>query len=192
MPIVVAPAMAHRCRSDLVDIATVIQSHAMRVIHASAFLLFATFLMAAGELDRTTKSRGKVVSGVERLLYVKGKTGISSCNINQNHNLRKIHVTSTAEYKCISASVSLGKLCLTSFLKDELLCLDLNADSQAITPDGKTLYGPMRDSDRWWVLDAQDRRRPGDNQNRTRQELLRAYGSHSAWMESTPTPMEAL
>ena len=28
------------------------------------------------------------------------------------------------------------------------------ADSQAITPDGKTLYLPLRDGDSWWVLDA--------------------------------------
>ena len=64
--------------------------------------------------------------------------------------------------------MSLGKLYLTSNLKDELVCIDLAtdkvdwrrhyeggyADSQAITPDGKTLYVPMRDSDSWWVIDA--------------------------------------
>ena len=64
--------------------------------------------------------------------------------------------------------MSLGKLYLTSNLKDELVCIDLAtdkidwrrhydggyADSQAITPDGKTLYVPMRGSDSWWAIDA--------------------------------------
>src|SRR5438093_1445317 len=67
-----------------------------------------------------------------------------------------------------SASVSLVKLYLTWYLKDELVCMDLAADaivwrrhysdgyadSQAITPDGKTLYLPLRDGDSWWVIDA--------------------------------------
>ena len=62
----------------------------------------------------------------------------------------------------------LGKLYITSYKKDELVCIDLAtekidwrrhysdgyADSQAITPDGKTLYLPLRDGDSWWVLDA--------------------------------------
>jgi YVTN family beta-propeller protein len=82
--------------------------------------------------------------------------------------MRNIDVPDTSEYKGISASPQLGKLYLTSNLKDELLCIDLAtdaidwrrhysdgyADSQAITPDGKTLYVPLRDGDSWWVIDA--------------------------------------
>ncbi len=178
-----------------------IKSHAMRVLQTAAFVIFPTLLLAAGELDRTTKSRGKVVNGVERLLYVTGKTGVSIYDINDSHKLlRKFDVPDTAEYKGISASPSLGKLYLTSYLKDELLCLDLNsdqidwrrhydggyADSQAITPDGKTLYVPMRDSDGWWVIDA----KTGDvkttiktehGQNYTDHPIL-GVGPHNTWM----------
>ncbi len=64
--------------------------------------------------------------------------------------------------------MQLGRLYVTSYLKDELVAMDLAtdrivwrrhyeggyADSQAITPDGRTLYVPMRDSDSWWVIDA--------------------------------------
>ena len=113
--------------------------------------------------------RGKVSGGLERLLYVTDRSGVSVYDINDSHKLlRKIDVPETGDYKGISASVQLGKLYLTSYLKDELVCIDLAtdkivwrrhyddgyADSQAITPDGKTLYLPLRDGDSWWVLDA--------------------------------------
>ena len=113
--------------------------------------------------------RGKVLGGLERLLYVAGKSGVSVYDINDSHKLlRKIDVPDTADYKGISASVQLGKLYLTSNLKDELVCIDLATekivwrrhysdgyvDSQAVTPDGKTLYVPLRDGDSWWVIDA--------------------------------------
>jgi DNA-binding beta-propeller fold protein YncE len=114
-------------------------------------------------------TRGKIEGGVERLLYVTDRSGISVYDINDAHKLlRKIDVADTGDYKGISASPQLGKLYVTSYQKDELLCLDLAtdkivwrrhysdgyADSQAITPDGKTLYLPLRDGDSWWVLDA--------------------------------------
>ena len=113
--------------------------------------------------------RGKVSGGVERLLYVTDRSGVSVYDINDSHKLlRKIDVPETGDYKGISASVQLGKLYLTSYKKDELVCLDLAtdkilwrrhydegyADSPAITPDGKTLYLPLRDGDSWWALDA--------------------------------------
>ena len=97
----------------------------------------------------------KAVDGVERLLYVTDKSGVSVYDINDSHRLlRKIDVPGTGDYKGISASVQLGKLYLTSYKKDELVCVDLAtdkilwrrhysdgyADSQAMTPDGKTLY----------------------------------------------------
>src|SRR5690349_10614407 len=114
-------------------------------------------------------TRGKVEGGIERLLYVTDRSGVSVYDINDGHKLlRKIDLPGTGDYKGISASPQLGKLYITSYAKDELLCIDLAtdaidwrrhysdgyADSQAITPDGKTLYVPLRDGESWWVLDA--------------------------------------
>jgi DNA-binding beta-propeller fold protein YncE len=113
--------------------------------------------------------RGKVSGGLERLLYVADNSGISIYDINDSHKLlRKIEIPETGDYKGISASVQLGRLYLTSNKKDELVCLDMAtekilwrrhysdgyADSQATTPDGKTLYLPLRNGDSWWVIDA--------------------------------------
>jgi len=129
-------------------------------IHAACLLLPA--LLGAAD-------RGRVSDGLERLLYVTGKSGISIYDINDSHRLlRKIEVSDTGDYKGIAASPQLGKLYLTSYLKDELVCIDLAtekiswrrhysdgyADSPAITPDGKTLYLPLRDGDSWWAIDA--------------------------------------
>lgn len=112
---------------------------------------------------------GKAIDGVERFLYVTNKTGISVYDINDGHKLvRNIDVPDTSEYKGISASVPLGKLYLTSNLKDDLVCIDLATneiswrrhysdgyvDSQAMSPDGKTIYVPLRGGDSWWVLAA--------------------------------------
>ena len=139
----------------------VIESIAMSIGKTAAVLLLPGLLAAA--------SRGKVEGGLERLLYVTDRSGISVYDINDSHKLlRKIDVPGTGDYKGISASVQLGRLFLTSYLKDELVCIDLNtdtilwrrhysdgyADSPAITPDGKTLYLPLRDGDSWWVIDA--------------------------------------
>jgi DNA-binding beta-propeller fold protein YncE len=173
----------------------------MRVFTLSAIVLLSGLLAAAPEAEQRTKSQGKVVNGIERLLYITGKTGIGIYDINDNHKLlRKIDVPDTADYKGISASVSLGKLYLTSNLKDELLCIDLKsdqidwrrhyeggyADSQAITPDGKMLYVPMRDSDSWWAIDAKN----GDVKAKIKTEHGLNYtdhpiggiGPHNTWM----------
>src|SRR5437588_1019159 len=100
----------------------------------------------AGAVDR-----GKESGGLERLLYVTDRSGVSVYDINDSHKLlRKIALPETGDYKGISASVQLGKLYLTSYLKDDLVCIDLAtekvlwrrhysdgyADSPAITPDG--------------------------------------------------------
>lgn len=128
------------------------------------------FALVAGAATKNpeAKKRGKVANGIERLLYVTDKSGISVYDINDGHTfLRKIEAPETGGYKGIAASPALGKLYLTSNLNDELVCLDLltdtitwrkkygkYADSHAITPDGKTLYVPFRDEDSWWVIDA--------------------------------------
>jgi DNA-binding beta-propeller fold protein YncE len=133
----------------------------MRISTHALCLLLPVMLGAA--------DRGKVSGGIERLLYVTDKSGISVYDINDSHKLlRKIELTETGDYKGIAASVQLGRLYVTSYLKDELVCIDLAtdkilwrrhysdgyADSPAITPDGKTLYLPLRDGDSWWVIDA--------------------------------------
>ena len=178
-----------------------INSPAMNERRILTVLLATATALTAAEADRTTRSRGKVVNGLERLLYITGKTGVSIYDINDNHKLlRKFDVPDTADYKGISASVSLGKLYLTSNLKDELVCIDLAtdkidwrrhyeggyADSQAITPDGKTLYVPMRDSDSWWAIDAKS----GDVKAKIKTEHGQNYtdhpiggiGPHNTWM----------
>src|SRR4051812_18416530 len=113
---------------------------------------------------------GKAIDRVQRLLYVTDKTGISIYDINDGHHLlRRIDVPDSGGYKGISASPQLGKLYITSYLKDEVICIDLltdkilwrkkygkYADSSAITPDGKTLYMPFREEDSWWIINAAD------------------------------------
>ncbi len=113
---------------------------------------------------------GKAIGKTQRLLYVTDKTGISVYDINDGHQLlRRIDILDSGGYKGISASPQLGKLYVTSYLKDEVICLDLltdqvlwrkkygkYADSSAITPDGKTLYMPFREEDSWWVINAAD------------------------------------
>lgn len=109
-------------------------------------------------------------AGLERLLYVTDKSGISVYEIDNGHKLRRrIEVPDSGAYKGISVSVPLGRLYLTSNVKDDLICIDLLTDkvlwrknvgkypdSPAITPDGKRLYMPFRDEDNWKVLSAED------------------------------------
>lgn len=109
-------------------------------------------------------------AGLERLLYVTDKTGISIYEIDNGHKLRRrIDIPESGAYKGISVSVQLGRLYVTSNVKDDLICLDLYTDkvlwrknlgkypdSSAITPDGKWLYMPYRDEDNWKVISAVD------------------------------------
>jgi DNA-binding beta-propeller fold protein YncE len=133
----------------------------MRVASLAVSLLTPYLLAAA--------SGGKVEGGLERLLYVTARSGVDVYDINDGHKLlRHIDLPGTGDYKGISVSPQLGKMYITSYKQDELVCVDLAtekivwrrhysdgyADSQAITPDGKTLYLPLRDGESWWVLDA--------------------------------------
>lgn len=107
----------------------------------------------------------------ERRLYVTDKTGISIYDIDNGHKfVRKIDIPDSGDYKGIAASPQIGKLYVTSYKKDDLICLDLKtdailwrkndlgkyADSMMLTPDGKTMYLPFRDEIFWRVLDASD------------------------------------
>ena len=127
-----------------------------------AVCLLAPWLLSAAP-------QGKIEGGLERLLYVTDRSGISVYDINDGHKLlRKIEVPDSGDYKGICASPQFGKLYITSYVKDELIAIDLAtdgvqwrrhysdgyADSQAITPDGKTIYLPLRDSESWWAFDA--------------------------------------
>jgi len=130
------------------------------ILKNAALLLGATLLAGAAD------SHGSL----ERRLYVTDKSGISVYDIDSGHKLvRKIELPGTGDYKGIAASPQLGKLYVTSYKDDQLICLDLRtdavlwkkkygkyADSMAITPDGKTMYLPFRDESSWWVLNADD------------------------------------
>lgn len=109
-------------------------------------------------------------AAVERLLYVaEDQGGVRVYDIDRGHQLvRTIAVPNSGVYKGIAASVSLGRLYLTSNAPDTLICLDLAsdrevwrktlgsyADSPDITPDGKTLYVPYRHEDNWKAVDAE-------------------------------------
>jgi YVTN family beta-propeller protein len=174
----------------------------MKSVFLASFIALPSLLVAAD----TTKSKGKVVNGIERLLYITGKTGVGIYDINDGHKLlRSFDVPDTAAYKGVSASVSLGKLYLTSNLKDELVCIDLAtdkidwrrhyeggyADSQAITPDGRTLYVPMRDSDSWWAIDAatgdvKAKIKTAHGENYT-DHPIGGIGPHNTWMNPSGT-----
>ncbi len=104
----------------------------------------------------------------ERLLYVAQDQGwVYIYDINQDHQLvRKFEVPGTGEFKGICADAVRGKLYLSSYVNDQLVCVDLKTekiewtlyipgypDSPAITPDGKYIYMPKRYSRFWDVVD---------------------------------------
>ena len=140
-------------------------------------------------------------AGVERRLYVADNSGFSIYDIDDGHKfLRKVELPGTGVYKGISASVPLGRLYLTSNKDDSLLAIDLKTeqivwkkkpcgyvDSQAITPDGRTLYVPCRDEDAWLAIDA------GSGETKARIQVahgkpyedgkpIGGIGPHNTWM----------
>jgi DNA-binding beta-propeller fold protein YncE len=145
----------------------------MRTLPAIALLLFLSTTVpvaSRSQSDAPSKNSGKIAGGLERRLYVADRVGVSVYDINDGHKLlRKIEIPETGAYKGIAASPQLGRLYISSNLKDELVCLDLAtekvvwrkqygkyADSMQITPDGKTIYMPCRDEESWWVIKADD------------------------------------
>jgi len=104
----------------------------------------------------------------DRFLYVAEDQGwVYIYDINNGHKLlRKFEVPGTGEFKGICADPIHGKLYLSSYVNDQLVCVDLNTekvdwtlyipgypDSPAITPDGKYIYMPKRYSRFWDVID---------------------------------------
>lgn len=168
----------------------------MRLCVLAGGVLLAALLCAADAAQR-----GKPVNGTERLLYVSNKTGVSVYDINDGHKLlHKFEVPDSGDYKGISASPQLGKLYLTSYLKDELICIDLAtekvdwrkhysdgyADSQAMSPDGKTIYLPLRDGSSWWVIDAATgdvkAKIPVEHGKEYTEHPILGIGPHNTWM----------
>src|SRR5258708_12437455 len=97
---------------------------AMRPRLVAASLLLPLILAAADTV--AVKKHGKTVGGVERLLYVTNKSGVSVYDINDSHKLlRSFEVPETAEYKGISASWNPAKLSLTSNLTAAFLSTHL-------------------------------------------------------------------
>src|SRR3954449_3757201 len=136
------------------------------VLHLGSFRAFAA-LSVAFSLPGSLRAADGTTTDRQKRLYVTDKSGISVYDIDHGHRLlKKIDVPDSGDYKGIAASVQLGKLYVTSYKKDELICLDLNtdkvewrkhlgayADSMQITPDGKRMYLPFRDEDFWEVVD---------------------------------------
>jgi DNA-binding beta-propeller fold protein YncE len=168
-------------------------------------LLAAWLVVLAAATSFAQRHKGKVVNSVERLLYVTDRSGISVYDINGAHKLLgRIEMPETGGYKGVSASVQLGRLYVSSHLKDELVCLDLltnaitwrrkygkYADSMAITPDGQTLYVPFRDEDSWWVIRASDgevmTKIPVGRGKNYDDHPIATIGPHNTWMNAGGT-----
>ncbi len=161
------------------------------------------FMMLGAAGIASGREQGKAVKGLERLLYVTDKSGISVYDIQDGHKrIGKIDVPDSGAYKGISVSVPLGALYLASNLKDDLICLDLATnkirwrkhydegyvDSQAMTPDGRTIYMPLRDGDSWAVLDAatgglKTQIKVAHGQNYAKDDHpIGGVGPHNTWM----------
>jgi DNA-binding beta-propeller fold protein YncE len=143
---------------------------------------------------------------IERRLYVTDKSGISVYDIDHSHKLlHKIDVPDSGDYKGIAASAPLGKLYVTSYKKDELICIDLQtekvdwrkhlgnyADSMAMTPDGKRMYLPFRNEDYWKVVDAATGNVVAEiptehGKNYAVNPIGNPVGPHNTWMNATGT-----
>ncbi|MBM3739399.1 MAG: hypothetical protein FJW39_26820 [Acidobacteria bacterium] len=152
--------------------------------------------------------RGRLVNGVERLLYVTDRQNLSIYDINNGHKfLRKLEVPDTGAYKGISVSVPLGMLYLMSNRKDDVVAVDLKTekvvwrnqhapypDSSAITPDGMRLYIPYRGADFWLVLDAKTgnvlKKIPvARGENYTDGWPIGSIGPHNTWVNKDGSRM---
>jgi DNA-binding beta-propeller fold protein YncE len=162
--------------------------------------------LAGAWLSAVPKSKVPATHHVERKLYVTDKSGISVYDIDHGHKLlHRIDVPDSGDYKGIAASAPLGKLYVTSYKKDDLICLDLKtekivwrkhlgsyADSMAMTPDGKRMFLPFRNEDYWKVVDAAT----GDvlaqiptehGKNYDVHPIGNPVGPHNTWMNADGT-----
>lgn len=110
---------------------------------------------------------------VQRYVYVAQDQGwIYVYDIKNQHQLvKKFEVPGTGEYKGISADAKRGKIYLSSYTNDQLVCVDLYTekidwsipiigypDSHAQTPDGKFIYIPKRHGKSWDVIDTEKKK----------------------------------
>jgi len=169
-------------------------------------LLLAFCRIPAESAPLSNAQFGTAVGGISRLLYVTDPQGISIYDINQGHKLlRKLTVENSGDYKGIAASPALGKLYLTSYKQDDLICVDLAtekvdwrkhignyADSMAMTPNGLRMYLPFRNESYWKVVDA----KTGDTAASIETEHGENYdvhpignpvGPHNTWMNPKGT-----
>lgn len=171
-----------------------------------AAVLLMLALVASAPTEAQSRRTGKVIGGLERLLYVTDRSGISVYDINESHKLLgKIEVPETGGYYGIAASPQLGYLYLSSNVKRDLVCLDIQTekimwrnnharfpDSFMVTPDGKTLYVPYRDEDFWLVLNAADgtvkaKIQVGRGENYTDGWPIGSIGPHNTWINPAGT-----
>ncbi|HZO53918.1 MAG TPA: hypothetical protein VFB63_14480 [Bryobacteraceae bacterium] len=164
-------------------------------------LVIALALAALTTMDAQSRKTGKIAGGMERLLYVTDKSGISVYDINDAHKLLgRIDVPETGGYYGIAASPQLGYLYLSSNVKRDMVCLDLQTekivwrnshakfpDSFMVTPDGKSIYLPYRDEDFWHVLDAKTgevkaKITVGRGENYTDGWSIGSIGPHNTWI----------
>lgn len=163
------------------------------------------FVFLAGAAA-VSKGRSSNTGQVERRLYVTDKSGISVYDIDDGHKLlHRIDIPDSGDYKGIAASAPLERLYVTSYKKDDLICLDLKtekvvwrkhlgnyADSMAMTPDGQRMYLPFRNEDYWKVVDAAT----GDvlaqiptehGKNYDVHPIGNPVGPHNTWMNADGT-----
>jgi DNA-binding beta-propeller fold protein YncE len=163
-------------------------------------------ILAAGVLPAETRKTGKVSGGLERLLYVTDRAGMSVYDINDGHKLLgKIDVPETGGYYGIAASPQLGQIYLSSNVKRDMVAVDIatekivwrNAharfpDSFMVTPDGKSIYLPYRDEDFWHVLNAADgavkaKITVARGENYTDGWQIGSIGPHNTWINPAGT-----
>jgi DNA-binding beta-propeller fold protein YncE len=156
-------------------------------------------------LSRPPEASGTNGGRLERRLYVADDVGLSVYDIDDGHRrLRRIEVPESGSYKGIAASIALGRLYITSNLKDELISIDLATekvvwrkshgdypDSLAITPDGRRLYVPSRREDGWRVIDAADGRElakiPVGRGKNYAVDPIGSIGPHNTWINPAGT-----
>jgi DNA-binding beta-propeller fold protein YncE len=175
-------------------------------LFAATALVLAFSGIAAESAPPSYAQFGVPLKGVSRLLYVTDPQGVSIYDINDGHKLlRKLNVANSGDYKGVAASPVLGKLYLTSYKEDDLICVDLAsdkidwrkhlgnyADSMAMTPDGLRMYLPFRNESYWKVVNA----KTGDVTASIETEHGKNYdvhpignpvGPHNTWMNPAGT-----
>jgi DNA-binding beta-propeller fold protein YncE len=145
--------------------------------------------------------RPAAAQALDRRLYVTDATGISVYDIDHGHTLlRKIPIPRSGDYKGIGASVTLGRLYVTSNRGDELIAIDLAtdsivwrrnvgkyADSFWVTADGMRIWMPLRGDITWALLNAADGSTLGhvDTERGKRYDVdpIADIGPHNTWMD---------